>query len=154
MFSTPGVTPTAVVVLLCLLGTVFLLMLLVALYASVRWMRGSASTRRPKPSSSTAPIQTSDLEARVAQMAADQAALFSTLEKLTTTIKRLSSRAGMQDRRERSKEEREFADQASPPPVGASKTELLRHYGMAGKIGPDFARAQQQYETRKKEETN
>lgn len=101
------------------------------------------STRAPKPPRS--PPRTPDSEhpslARLETLAADQAELFSAVGKLSTTVKRLSSRAGMQDFREK-----ERGDSNSAPPVGASKTELLRHYGMAGKVGPEFARAQQQLE--------
>lgn len=146
MFSTLGDTQTAVVGLLCSLVTLFLLILGAVLYVIALLRPGSRSTPSKKPSPSTEQTPSSVTDARVAAMEADQAALFSTLEKLTTTIKRLSSRAGMRDLRER---EREDSNEA--PPVGASKTELLRHYGFAGKAGPNFARAQQEYETRKKE---
>ena len=82
-------------------------------------------------------------DAALAQLMADQAALYSTLEKLTTTVKRLSSRKGMQDLRERE------AAPPEAPPVGSDKATLLRHYGMAGKVGPAFAQAQLQLEHRR-----
>jgi hypothetical protein len=39
---------------------------------------------------------------------------------------------------------RERRDTPAAPPVGTSKADLLRYYGMHGKVGPEFARAQQQ----------
>lgn len=101
--------------------------------ALVAWRLASRSTPSRKSPPSPPPTQTSD--AALAQLQADQASLFSTLEKLTTTVKRLSSRNGMRELRE----ERQTP---AAPPVGASKVQLLRHYGMAGKVGPEFARAQ------------
>jgi hypothetical protein len=76
----------------------------------------------------------------LSDLEADQVALSSTQEKLCTTVKRLTSRAGMREHREREN------DSSSDPPVGTSKAELLRHYGMAGKVGPEFARAQMEME--------
>lgn len=67
--------------------------------------------------------------------------MFSTLEKLTTTVKRISSRQGMRDLRER-----EAEDAAAPPPPGTSKAALLRYYGLSGKVGPAFARKQMEFE--------
>lgn len=103
--------------------------------ALVAWRWGSRSTPRRKQAD--APPSTPPSEAHLARLEADQAELFSTLEKLTTTVKRLSSRAGMQDVRARSAQ----AEQAAPP-KGAPKADLLRHYGMSGKVGPAFAQAQ------------
>jgi hypothetical protein len=96
------------------------------------WLKGSRSTQSRKSPPSPPPIQTSD--AALAQLQADQAALFSTLEKLTTTVKRLSSRNAMRERREQ--------PAGARPPPGTPKAELLRYYGMAGKTGPAFAQAQ------------
>ena len=104
--------------------------------AVVAWRLDSACTRAPKRKPSPDPTQPSDASA-LAQMAADQAALFSTLEKLTTTVKRLSSRQGMRELRDR-----EAEDAAAPPPPGTSKAALLRYYGLSGKVGPEFARKQ------------
>lgn len=87
-----------------------------------KWLRGLVLTK------------TSD--AKLAAIQADQAELFSTLEKLTTTVKRLSSRAGMQDVRER------HSSTSTPPPPGTPKAELRRYYGMQGKSGPEIARHQ------------
>jgi hypothetical protein len=76
----------------------------------------------------------------LATLVADQAALFSAFEKMAVTVKRLSSRAGMRDVRDR--------QATAAPPEGTSKADLYRHYGFAGKVGPDFARAQQEFELR------
>jgi len=76
----------------------------------------------------------SDFEIRFSKVEADQAELFSTLQKLTTTLRRLSSRAGMEDLRARSANE--------PPPVGTPKAQLREHYGLVGKSPQDVARLQ------------
>jgi len=67
--------------------------------------------------------------ARLETLAADQAEFASTLQKLTTTVKRLSSRYGMAELRERRADE--------PPPVGTPKAELRLWYQ---KNGPAAAR--------------
>lgn len=77
-------------------------------------------------------LSTPPSETRLARIEADQAELFSILESVTTTAKRLSSRSGMRELRERS---------PGPPPPGASKAELRRYYGFT-KDGPEFARRQ------------
>jgi hypothetical protein len=100
------------------------------------WKLVFRSIPRGKPPASPTPTPPS--ESHLARVEADQAELFSTLEKLTTTVKRLSSRQGMRDVRERQSGE--------APPQGTSKADLLRYYGMAGKVGPDFARAQMSFE--------
>jgi len=100
------------------------------------WL-ASASTPRKKLREPPQPIPPSAL----AGLQADQAELFSTLEKLTTTVKRLSSRAAMRERREGEAE-------GSHPPIGTNKADLLRHYGMSGKVGPAFAQAQLDIERR------
>lgn len=100
-----------------------------------RW--GSASTRRTRAPRSDEPTPTSG---QLAQLQADQVELFSALEKITRSVNRLNSRAGMREKREHDQDER------AEPPRGTPKAELLRHYGMSGKVGPDFARAQQQLE--------
>lgn len=132
----------AVSVPLFLLITLTPLIWLAAAFALVRWLRGSASTHSRKPLASPPPTPVLE-ESRLAAMAADQAALFSTLEKLTTTVKRLSSRQGMRDVRDR---QAASGDATTDPPIGAPKADLYRHYGMAGKVGPAFARAQQEFE--------
>lgn len=100
--------------------------------ALVLWRLGFRSTAGQRSKHSPEPIPSS-VESRLAQLEADQASLFSTLEKLTTTVKRVSSRHGMRDLRER--------EQREPPP-GAPKAQVLRHYGLAGKTGTDFFRRQ------------
>lgn len=62
--------------------------------------------------------------AALAKVSAEQAELFSILEKLTTTVTRLSSRQGMRDVRAR--------EANAPPPEGASKAELRKYYGVNG----------------------
>jgi hypothetical protein len=62
-------------------------------------------------------------ESTLAQLAADQAALSSTFQSMATTVKRLSSRYGMEERRSR-------PAATDAPPTGASKAELRRHYGL------------------------
>jgi len=128
--------------LLLSLATLTLLAFLVAACALVAWKRACRSTRSPKRSPSEPPTQSSD--AVLAQLMADQASLYSTLEKLTTTVKRLSSRNGMRELRERD-------ENPGEPPVGSDKVTLLRHYGMSGKVGPAFAQAQLSLEARRQE---
>lgn len=89
------------------------------------WSMVSRCTRALKQLRARVSMPPSD--ARLAKVETDQAELFSILGKLTTTTKRLSSRAGMQDLRGKR------AD--GPPPPGASKEELRRYYGLNGK-GP------------------
>jgi len=70
------------------------------------------------------------------QLAVDQAGLSSALQSMATTVKRLSSRHGMQDLRSR-----QVASE--PPPPGASKSEIRKFYGFT-QDGPEFARRQLQ----------
>lgn len=130
-------------VLLCLLCIATLSSLSAVVFAVVALRRVSAATALMKRQLSQEPTVPSLTASAIAEMQTDQAALFSTLESLTTTVKRLSSRAGMRDLRAR-------AQESEAPPVGAGKAELLRHYGMAGKVGPDFARAQQALELKQR----
>lgn len=58
--------------------------------------------------------------------------LTSSVESLTESHKRLRSREGMRELREKRK------GRGEPE----SKAELLQRLGLAGKAGPDFARAQ------------
>lgn len=107
------------------LGILIASSLLVAGFVTVCWRVASSSTRRrtspPEPST---PIS----DERYAKLQAEMAELYSTLEKLTTTVKRISSRHGMADLRARE------ADAAPPP--GTSKAELRKFYGIgvAGKV--------------------
>lgn len=114
-------------------------------YAWRAFRQGSASTRRGKLQPS--PDQTPTSDAALARIAADQAELFSTLEKLTTTVKRLSSRKGMQELRE---------ERAQPeaPPKGAAKADLYRHYGFAGLTARQIAQKQLDLEASNHERTN
>jgi hypothetical protein len=114
---------------------------LVASSAGLAFWLASRSTQAKKRSPSPTLIAPS--ESHLARIETDQAELFSTLEKLNHTVKRLSSRQGMRDVRDQQQSSAE-------PPIGTSKAELLRHYGMSGKVGPDFARAQQQLELDRK----
>lgn len=70
----------------------------------------------------------------IADLQTDVSALFSTMEKLCTTVNRLSSRQGMRDLRSRTAE-------PEVPPPGAPKAQLYKHYGF-GMNGPDFAQRQ------------
>jgi len=73
-------------------------------------------------------------ESILAKLATDQAEVFSSLESLATTVKRISSRHAMQARRSN-----QVANE--PPPLGASKAELRRYYGLKAE-GPEFAKRQ------------
>jgi len=81
-------------------------------------------------------VLTETSDAKLSKVAVDQAELFSTLAKLTTTVTRLSSRIGMRDVRERQ------SQAGDAPPPGTSKAELRRHYGVAGLSGPQIAQRQ------------
>lgn len=67
-------------------------------------------------------VTTPPSDAKLAALSADLAESFSTLEKLTTTVRRLSSRHGMEEMRARRSTQ-------GPPPPGAGKAEL-RSYAM------------------------
>lgn len=127
---------------LSLLITLLTLTSLLAGCAFGAWHMASRSTRTTKRQPSPPATLPSELQSQIASLQADQAASYSTLEKLTTTVKRLSSRQGMRDRRDR--DQAEFDD----PPKGTSKADLLRHYGMSGKVGPAFAQAQLELEAK------
>jgi len=72
--------------------------------------------------------------ATLSRLEADQVALSSSLESIAMTVKRMASRKAMQDFRQGASE--------NAPPPGAPKAEVLRHYKLAGKTGPEFAKAQ------------
>jgi len=99
-----------------------------AMCALAVWSMASRSTRSTKRPNSPEATHSS----AIAALQADQAALFSTLEKLTTTVKRLSSRQGMRDGR------------AEPevPPVGTPKQKLREFYGLTGKSPAQVAAEQ------------
>jgi len=113
-------------VLWCLLGTT-ILSASCAVGCVVACLRlGSRCTRvlKRRPPS----------ELTLSQLAADQAALHSSFQSMATTVKRMSSRAGMAELRSRP-----AASEA--PPLGATKAELRRHYGLTA-AGPEFAKRQ------------
>jgi hypothetical protein len=112
-----------------LLATLILSLLALAGSVTACWIAVSRASRHSKLLRELAQMPPSD--ANLAKALADQAELFSTLGKLTTTVKRLSSRAGMEDIRSRRQ-----GDDAPPP--GASKAEVRRHYGFT-RDGPAFA---------------
>lgn len=122
------------------------LTLLTAVSARALWRLGSASTRAAKPPRSQEATPSSPPASELASLREDVASLYSVLEKNSTTLKRLSSRQGMRDLREREQSE---GGPSTPPPVGASKAEMLRYYGMSGKVGPAFAQAQLEFEQRR-----
>jgi len=104
------------------------------------FLAASRSTPRRKQQGSPPPM--SDFEIRFAKVEAEQAELFSTLQKLTTTLRRLSSRAGMEDLRERRSND--------PPPIGTPKAQLREHYKLTGLSSQQIAQ-RQMFEARAKE---
>ena len=115
------------------------LWLLITLTTSPLWLAGCVLVLWRAVSPSTRPSKrpttpTSATPSELASLQADVASLFSTLEKLTTTVRRLSSRQGMRDLRER---------EAGPPPIGTPKSELRKYYGVNGMSGPQQAEFQQ-----------
>lgn len=110
----------------CLLGTTILSVLCAAGCVVACYRLASRCTRvlKRRPPS----------ELTLSQLATDQAALYSSFQSMATTVKRLSSRAGMAELRSRP-----AASEA--PPIGASKAELRKHYGLNA-AGPEFARRQ------------
>ena len=116
---------------LSLLGTGIASLLLVAGYVLACWREDSSSTRRTtSPREPSTPLS----DAHYASLRAEMAELYSTLEKLTTTVTRLSSRQGMREVRAR------VAGVAPPP--GTDKATLRKHYGVAGLSPVEFARRQ------------
>lgn len=126
----------AIFAALCSLATVITWTWLLARYVSGRSKGVSRSTPREKAPESP---ELAEIRRQLESLQADQVGLSSNLEKVCTTAKRLTARAGM-------REHRESMGSSSPPPIGTPKAELLRHYGMSGKVGPEFARAQQELE--------
>lgn len=123
---------TGIVSILCVVGSV-----------AAAWRLGSRSTPSRKPPRSPPPM--SDFEVRFAKVDADLVELFSTLQKLTKSMQRLSSRAGMEDLRERR------ANAAPPdPPVGTPKAELRKHYGLNG-LSPQQIAQRQMFTDRSQE---
>lgn len=97
--------------------TTICLTFLCALCAAVAWKQASTCSR---------------LRKRVHEVELSIADLTSTTENLLDSHKRLRSREGMKALRER----------RSGPKSAETKAELLQRLGLAGKSGPDFARAQ------------
>lgn len=128
--------------LLFSLATLILSISLAVTCAVACWRWVSAATPRRKQPPSVEPTPTSG---QLAKLEADQVELFAALEKTSASLKRLTSRAAVQDHRERARN----GSSSGPPPVGTSKAELLRHYGMSGKVGPAFAQAQLEMEHHK-----
>jgi len=132
MFCTFGDTLMGKIAALCLLGTGIASLLLAVGYVLACWREGSRSTRKTKsPPEASIPIS----DAHYAALRAEMAELYSTLEKLTTTVTRLSSRQGMRDVRAR-------ATNADPPPTGTSKAELRKFYNVNGLSPKQFAERQ------------
>lgn len=100
-----------------LLITMILSTLLCASCAAVAWKQASTCYR---------------LRKRVHELELSTADLNSTLENLLDSHKRLRSREGMKELRAR----------RSGQKTVETKAELLQRLGLAGKAGPDFARAQ------------
>lgn len=100
-----------------LLTTMICSTLLSAICAVVAWRQASTCYR---------------LRKRVHDLELSTADLNSTVENLLDSHKRLRSREGMKALRER----------RSGPKIAETKAELLQRLGLAGKAGPDFARAQ------------
>lgn len=73
-------------------------------------------------------------ESRLADLSAEVASLSSSFEKVATAVTRQNARAVMRDRRS-------GPAASEPPPIGASKAELRRYYGL-NQSGPDFAKRQ------------
>jgi len=71
-------------------------------------------------------------DSTLARLETDQAELSSSLASLAKTVKRLSSRYGMQ-------EHRSGLAATDVPPTGTPKSELRRHYGLAGKTASQIA---------------
>jgi hypothetical protein len=124
-FSTPTEPSEAAVQQSYLLAIAITSLSLAVLCAAASWMLASRVTRLES--------QRPPSESALATLAADQAECFSALEKVTTTVKRLANRKGMQDARE--------AKSHAPPPPGASKAEVRAYYGLT-RDGPEFARKQ------------
>jgi hypothetical protein len=127
---------------LSLLITVILLVCLGASFAFALWRVASRATRPKKPPPS--PALTEASESRFAKIETDQAELFSILQKLNTTLRRLSSRAGMQDLRERRS--------SDAPPLGTPKAQLREFYKLNG-MSPQQV-AQRQMFTERQQESN
>lgn len=114
---------------------------LAAICASACWIAVSRSTRLTNALRELQRTPTS--AARFETLEAEQAEFALSLQKLSSTVKRLSSRYGMAELRERRE-----AD--AQPPVGAPKAQLrlwaARRTGVMPGVGPEFAKAQLKFE--------
>ncbi len=80
-------------------------------------------------------LMTPPSDAKLNELLADQVALSSALASVGKTVKRLSSRSGMEELRAERKS-------AAPPP-GASKEEVRKYYGLNGLTSAEIARRAQ-----------
>lgn len=104
------------------IGSIFLAV--VSVVVSLR--TGSRCTRGLKSLRKLALTQSSD--SKLAKVETDLAELFSTLSKINTTVRRVSSRHGMQELREGRSSQ---ADANKPPPFGDKKA--AREFYLNGK---------------------
>lgn len=118
MSSSSLIALAAVVLLPLALGMATLL---------VYWLaRRAAARSQPASDASSTSKRVNDLQIQVADLA-------SSFDSLLESHKRLRSRAGMRELRERRG--------AEAPPPGSPKAALMRHYGF-GQVGPAFAQHQ------------
>lgn len=120
MFYTSGGMPTVGTAALFLLVTAILSGSLGVVCALVYLRAGFRST--PSRKSRAEPLTPASDE-RLAKVEAEQAQLWSTLESLTTTLKRISSRRAMANLRGTPSGD-------EPPPPGTSKQDLRKFYGL------------------------
>lgn len=119
--------------LLYSLATLILATALGACCVVVSWRWGSASTR-PKKQPASEPA--TPISGRMDRLEADQVELSSNVEKLLVSMKRLTSRAAVQDHRARQSDADSDPDQAAPQD---RKAALYRKYGLAGKTAREIA---------------
>jgi hypothetical protein len=131
MFSIPGAILTVCAVLLSSLVTYLL-----SKWSPVARVRRASSLASVATPEEKAPQR---WESRLRELELEVVSLSSSFEKVTKQLMRLNSRAGMRELREQS-------SHSEAPPVGAPKADLLKHYGMSGKVGPSFAQAQLELE--------
>lgn len=123
-----------------------LLSLLAILTASHFWLARRVARLSKLASAFTRRAQAPQKwESRLAELGAEVASLSSSFEKVATAVTRQNARTVMRDRRSLAQQPVD-----GPPPVGASKAEIRKYYGL-DKAGPDFARAQLALVPREKE---
>lgn len=127
MFSTVGVILTVCVALLSSLGT----------WLMSKWLRAAPARRASKRASVATPPEKDppQWESRLAELRADVVSLSSSFEKVSKAVTKQNARTAMRELR---------SDQAAsePPPPGADKATLYRHYGIAGKTPREIAQHQ------------